>query len=434
EDLGERSLKNIAGPVHAYRWSVEKRQRNSGAGVNPPLPDKPSIAVLPFENMSGDPEQEYFADGIAEDLITALGRFRWFFVIARNSSFAYKGKAVDIKQVARELGVRYVIEGSVRKAGNRVRITAQLVEAASGRHVCAERYDRELSDILEVQDEITTAISGTVGPSFAAAEAQRAARKAPDSLDAWDLAMRATAHVANVNKADLAEARRLFRQAVERDPNGSYALSGLAMAYLREAGAGLADDISLSREEADRAARRALELDDRDAVAHLTLARVHHTSRNNELARKACIKALELNPNLAEAEAMLGLICAHLAEPEEARIHIDKAMRLSPRDPSLQFWNLGFVIAALVAGDPEAYLGKAQHLTEDSPGFIPGWRHLVAAYANLDRLEEAKAAVTGALKLFPNDSIAAVLESVPVSDPGARERYIAGLRKAGYPE
>lgn len=200
--------------------------------------------------MSGDPEQEYFADGIAEDLITALSRFRWFFVIARNSSFTYKGAAVDVKQVAAELGVQYVIEGSVRKAGNRVRITAQLIDAATGRHVWAERYDRDLSDIFEVQDEITTAITGAVGPLFAAAEAQRASRKAPENLDAWDLAMRANGHVWRVNKSDLGEAQRLFGEALELDPNSSFAQSGLAFAYMREAGASLAEDFLGSRDKA----------------------------------------------------------------------------------------------------------------------------------------------------------------------------------------
>ncbi len=433
EDLGERTLKNIAEPVHAYRVTAEEAP-NAISKVSLSLPDKPSIAVLPFDNMSGDPEQEYFADGIAEDLITALSRFRWFFVIARNSSFTYKGKAVDVKQVAAELGVQYVIEGSVRKAGNRVRITAQLIEAATGRHVWAERYDRDLSDIFEVQDEITTAITGAVGPLFAAVEAQRASRKAPENLDAWDLAMRANGHVWRVNKTDLGEAQRLFAEALALDPDSSFAHSGLAFAYMREAGASLAEDFLASRDKAYDAAQRAIELDEQDARAQLALAWVYHVRQENELAATACQKALQLNPSLADAEGFLGLINAHLGNYDEALRHIDQAVRLSPQDPSMQFWNLAPVIAALVADRPEEYLEHAKVLTESSPNFIPGIRHLAAANANLGQLGEAHLAVEKALKLVPNDTIAIILESVPIADLSARNRYIDGLRKAGYPE
>jgi TolB-like protein/Flp pilus assembly protein TadD len=407
---------------------------DKGKTSPPSLPDKPSIAVLPFDNMSNDPEQEYFSDGIAEDLITALSRFRWFFVIARNSSFTYKGKAVDVKQVAAELGVEYVIEGSVRKAGNRVRITAQLIDAATGRHIWAERYDRDLSDIFALQDEITAAITGAVGPSFAAAEEQRASRKPLENLDVWDLAMRANWHLWRINKADLGEAQRLFGEAVELDPNSSFAQSGLAFAYMREAGASLADDFLGNREKAYEAAQRAIELDEQDARAHIALAWVYHVRQENELASTACLKALQLNPNLADAEGFLGLICAHLGNYDEALLHIDKAVRLSPQDPSMQFWDLARVIAALVADRPEEYLEHAKQLTESSPNFIPGIRHFAAASANLGLLDEAKIAVEKALKLVPGDTIAIILASVPIVDTAARDRYIAGLRKVGYPE
>jgi adenylate cyclase len=414
--------------------------RNAGLPDAPPadaplpLPDKPSIAVLPFDNMSGDPEQEYFADGIAEDLITALSRFRWFFVIARNSSFIYKGKAVDVKQVATELGVQYVIEGSVRKAGNRVRITAQLIDAATGRHIWAERYDRDLSDIFAVQDEITAAITGAVGPSFATAEEQRASRKPPENLDAWDLVMRANWHLWRINKADLGEAKRLFGEAIELDPNSSFAHSGLALAYVREAGASVADDFAGNRDKAYEAAQRAIELDEQDARAQLALAWVYHVKQDNDFARNACLKALQLNPNLADAEGTLGLISAHLGNYDEALLHIEQAVRLSPQDPSMQFWNLARVIAALVADRPEEYLAHAKRLTESAPNFIPGIRHFVAANANLGQLDQAKQAAERALKLVPSDTITSILASVPIVDSAARDRYIDGLRKAGYPE
>jgi TolB-like protein/Tfp pilus assembly protein PilF len=390
--------------------------------------------VLPFDNMSGDPEQEYFADGIAEDLITALSRFRWFFVIARNSSFTYKGKAVDVKQVAAELGVEYVIEGSVRKAGNRVRITAQLIDAATGRHIWAERYDRDLNDIFALQDEITTAITGAVGPSFAAAEEQRASRKTPENLDAWDLAMRANWHLWRINKADLGEAQRLFEEAIELDPNSSFAHSGLALAYIREAGASVAVDFTGNRDKAYEIAQRAIELDEQDARAQLALAWVYHVKQENDLAQTACLKALQLNPNFADAEGTLGLISAHLSKYDEALSHIERAVRLSPQDPSMQFWNLARVIAALVADRPEEYLAYAKGLTESAPNFIPGIRHFAAANANLDQLDEAKFAVERALKLVPSDTITSILASVPITDLAARDRYIDGLRKAEYPQ
>jgi len=228
EDLGELTLKNITSPVRAYQVQLDSASASTSVVLK--LPDKPSIAVLPFENMSGDPEQEYFADGIAEDIITGLSRFHWFFVIARNSSFTYKGSAVDVKQVARELGVQYVLEGSVRKGGNRVRITAQLIDALTGRHVWAERYDRDLDDIFAVQDEISEAITTTVSPAFISAEAQRAEHKPPDNLDAWDYCMRGNWYLSRRGKEDIAQARQLFEEALERDPNSCTALCGLAFA------------------------------------------------------------------------------------------------------------------------------------------------------------------------------------------------------------
>ncbi len=215
EDIGEQAVKNIARPVRVFRVKLPAPEAEAPAALA--LPDKPSIAVLAFANMSGDPEQEYFADGIAEDIITALSRFRWFFVIARNSSFTYKGQAVDVKQVARELGVQYVLEGSVRKAGNRVRITAQLIDALTGRHVWAERYDRDLTDIFAVQDEITETIAGAVAPSFVSAEARRAERKRPEDLDAWDLALKGNWHLAQSGRENVAAAVSLFEAAIARE-------------------------------------------------------------------------------------------------------------------------------------------------------------------------------------------------------------------------
>jgi adenylate cyclase len=303
-DLGELALKNIASPVHAYRIVLDDTYVSAASG--PKLPDKPSIAVLPFENMSGDPEQEYFADGIAEDIITGLSRFHWFFVIARNSSFTYKGRAVDVTQVARELGVQYVLEGSVRKGGNRVRITAQLIDALTGRHVWAERYDRDLDDIFAVQDEISEAITTTVAPAFTSAEAQRAERKPPESFDAWDYCMRGNWYLSRRGEEDIARAVELFEQALKRDANSSMALSGLAFALAWSINSGWFDDLDEVRERALTAAQRAVELDENDAWARAVLAFANFFAQRLDASLAEGQHALELNPNLAMAEAVLG--------------------------------------------------------------------------------------------------------------------------------
>jgi adenylate cyclase len=241
DDLGAQEVKNIAEPVRAYTVRIGLSKPTKSAEPLP-LPDKPSIAVLPFQNMSGDPEQEYFSDGIAEDIITALSRFGWFFVIARNSSFSYKGTSPDVRRIAHELGVQYVLEGSVRKAANRVRITAQLIDAISGHHIWAERYDRELDDIFAVQDEITKEIAGTVAPSFVSAEARRVERKAPEHFDAWDYAIRGNWHLWHFSPAGVAEAKQLFAKAIELDPNSSIALCGTAFALQNDVFFGRTDD------------------------------------------------------------------------------------------------------------------------------------------------------------------------------------------------
>ena len=400
------------------------------------LPDKPSIAVLPFVNMSDDPEQEYFADGISEDIITALSRFHWFFVIARNSSFSYKGTSPDIRNVAKELGVQYVLEGSVRKGGNRVRITAQLIDATRGNHIWAERYDRDLHDIFAVQDEITEAITGAVAPSFIAAEARRASAKAPENLDAWDLVMRGNWHLWRLTRADVEEAKQLFQEAIAIDPDSYMAHGGLGIAYPLAAGMGLAEcEMDESREEGFKAARRAVALNDQDAQAHISLAMVLSIcALDNSAALVSCRKALDLNPNFAFAEGLMGLVQAHLGDYDEANLHLDKATRLSPRDPALPWLGLARVIAPLVANLPEEYLDRAKELTDTATEFAAGWRHVAAAYMMQGRLEEAKAAIAQVLRLNPDDSLEAVRRSIPISNPDVREQFLAYLDKAGLPE
>lgn len=327
-----------------------------------------------------------------------------------------------------------MLEGSVRKGGDRVRITAQLIDAATGNHVWAERYDRDMHDIFAVQDEITEAIAGEVAPSFVAAEAKRAGRKSPENLDAWDLAMRGNWHMWRTSKEDFSDAIKLFEEAVDLDPDSCIVQSGLALSYALEAGAGWADDPSTSRERANHAARRAVALDDQDAGAHVALALAHHIWMDNESAFVACRKALEINPNLAFAEGLLGLVQAHRGNRDEALRHVGNSQRLSPRDTSLRFLKLAPVIAALGSERYDEYLENAKRLTEATPDFIGAWRHLVAAYASLDRLEEAKAALEQVYRLSPQDGLELIRRTTPIALPEIMERYLDALRKAGLSE
>ena len=439
--MGEQSVKHVSAPVRVYRIVIED-EAASQPGIQSEilqvqplaLPDKPSIAVLPFDNMSGDPEQEYFSDGIAEDIITALSRFNWFFVIARNSSFSYKGSSPDVRQVVKELGVQYVLEGSVRKSGNRVRISAQLIDATTGRHIWAESFDRELDDIFAVQDEITEAIIGAAAPAFVSAEVRRAGHKATENLDVWDLAMRGYWHMWRLRREIFSEAQRLFERAIAIEPDSSISQIGLALAYLLEAGAGWAADISKSLDIAFEAAQRALTVDDQDAMAHAALAMALHITLDNRSAVEECQKALDLNSNLVFAEGMLGLTKAHLGEYDDANRHLDIAQRLSPRDQTLPWTNMGRVISSLVAERYEEYLERTLAFTKASPHFVSGWRHVAAAYAILGRLDEARAAIAHVLELSPNDSLEIVRQAVPIVDAKAQAKFMEGLREAGLPE
>ena len=306
ESLGEQRVKNIAEPVRAHRVVLAETQ-SAPAEAALPLPAKPSIAILPFANMSGDPEQEYFSDGISEDLITALSRVRWLFVIARNSSFTYKGKHTDVKQVGRELGVRYVLEGSVRKGGSRVRITAQLIDATSSAHVWAERFDRELADIFAVQDEITERIAAAIEPELARAELERSRRKPPESLDAWDLYQRGLWHIWQFNAEDNAAARKLFERATALDPGFSPFFAALSLCRLLEHTLTFRPMEERSIDAALEIARHAVALDDKDAVAHAVLGRAFAALGDHEGAIAELGQAVRLNPNLALAHYGLGL-------------------------------------------------------------------------------------------------------------------------------
>jgi adenylate cyclase len=428
-DQGALALKNIQSPIRV--WSTG----GIGPGASPAEGvEGPSIAVLPFNNLSSDPDQEYFADGIAEDITTALGRFHWFLVIARNTSFTYKASRKSLPAIARELAVRYILQGSVRKAGERVRVAAQLVDTESGREIWTQRYDGDMTDIFEVQDRIVQAIVGEVAPSFVGAEASRARSKAPQNLDAWDAAMRGNWHFWHMTGADLVEAAALFRRAIELDPRSSTAWSGLALAEIVESIIGFAAVPGDNLVRAQDAAKRAIALDEQNAWPYVALALVHHARRDNARALSACERAVELNPNLAFAVGLLGLFSAHAGAYEEARRNAELAGRLSPRDPAAHFWRLALVIAALVAERSEEYRQRAQELTVAFPEFVPGWRHLAAANAMLGRSGEAAHALEGVFRLSPRDRIGLLAESVPLADEAALQRFLDALRLAGMPE
>jgi TolB-like protein len=315
DDLGEFEVKNIALPIHVYQVAASslKLAEESTSTDRPPV-EKPSIAVLPFLNMSGDPEQEYFSDGITEDIITALSRLHWFLVIARNSTFVYKGKAVDVKQIGRELGVRYVLEGSVRKAANRIRVTAQLVDAKNGMHHWAQNYDREITDVFELQDDITQSVTAAIEPKLVAAEGMRSQNRSPKDLGAWDLVTRALAHYGRMTKSESEIAIGLLRQAVEKYPDYGPAHSLLAFALLVSGHVGW---ISKSEDfsGAAKLARRAAELDDEDPWAHLALGYLAFTERQTDETVREYKRALELNPNFSTAFGYMGLSAGASYEP-----------------------------------------------------------------------------------------------------------------------
>jgi TolB-like protein/cytochrome c-type biogenesis protein CcmH/NrfG len=438
EYLGEQTVKNITKPVRVYRVLMETGTvARKGLGVAPkesmalPLPDKPSVAVLPFANMSGDPEQEYFSDGITEDIITALSKFRWFFVIARNSTFTYKGKTVDVKTVAEDLGVRYVLEGSVRKAGNRVRITAQLIDAATSLHVWAERYDRELKDIFAVQDEITENIVTAIGPEFLSAEMRRAQRRDVRSLDAWDYIMRAAFHYSRYSKEDVAEAQRLLQKAIELDPFNAEGFCLLAFTHLMQVQFGWCKSADLSIQEAAKAAKKAVAIDDRDAWAHTALGMVDLISRRHDDAIRRLRRAAQLNPSLANAYGALGRALTLAGESAEGVEQINKAIRLSPRDPFLVYWFAHLSMAVFTEGNYDVALQWGAKVIQENPSFPAGHRLMAAIYGQLGRIEEAQAALKELLLLMPGMTIDDVRKQVPFKDPIHMERYLDGLRKAG---
>ena len=399
------------------------------------LPDKPSIAVLPFENLSGDPDQEYFPDGITEDIITALSRIRQFFVIARNSTFAYKGTSPDVRQVAKDLGVRYVLEGSVRKAAGRVRISAQLIEGTTGNHVWAERYDRDLEDVFAVQDEITQTVVGTIEPELAKAERGRAEAKKPENLDSWDLYQQGMYLVQKRTKEDLEKAHPLFERAIDSNPTFGPAFFGLALSHTLLVTHRLTDSLEDHREKALLAARRAVELDDEDALARAVLGVVHNGRREPDEAILELQAAVDLNPSSAFAHLWLGTVLLYrFGKAEEAITHCNLAIRLSPRDPSLGPMIARFVVAHFFLGDYEQAVEYARKALRYPA--VPVWINavLVSALAHLGRDEETKRAHAELLRRRPGFTGSFFKENSPMTWPDLNARIVEGLRKAGVPE
>ena len=432
-DAGDQQLKNISRPVRVWQWTP------TASSIAVPsealaLPDKPSIAVLPFDNMSGDPEQEFFADGITEDIITGLSRIRQFFVIARNSTFNFKDRTSDIQSVAKALGVRYVLEGSVRKAGQRVRVTAQLVDAISGNHVWAERYDRNLEDIFQVQDEITQEIMAAVAPELATAEMQRARRKDVTSLDAWESTMRAYWHTARPTIEDNTEAKRLAEEAIRLAPAAAAGFSVLSFANVLDVIYGWTKSREQSLTIASKLAQKAVALDDRDAQAHMALGMVTMSQRRHDDAIRQFQRAIDLDPNYAIAHGFLGLVFAMCAQSEEAVASIETAIRLSPRDTYLPRWFVYLGAANFVAERYEEAAKWARTAIQENPNFLLAHRLLAGCCGLLGEIDEARAAVAEVLRLVPGHSISAFRDQIPYKYPADQERYADGLRLAGLPE
>lgn len=437
EDLGEQVLKNIARPIRAYRLRPDC-EANAAAhlGLHLSLPNKPSIAVLPFQNMSGDPEQEYFADGMVEEIITALSHMRWLFVIARNSSFTYKGRAVDVKQVGRELGVRYVLEGSVRKAANRVRITGQLIDAATGAHIWADRFDGALEDVFDLQDRVATSVVGAIAPKLEQAEMERSERKPVGNLDAYDCYLRGMASLYQWSRESNDEALRLLYRSIELDPNFASAYGAAAWCYVWRKTQGWVTNGAQDKIEATRLARRAVELGKDDAVA-LSAGGITFAHVAGDLKGGAAFieRALVLNPNLAGAWLNSGWVKVWLGEPEVAIEHLARAMRLSPLDPILFRMQGATASAHLFAGHYEEASSWAEKALRENPNLQQGLRVAAASHALAGRLEEAQKAVARIRQLDPDFRISNMEDRLPaVLRPQDFARYAEGLRKAGVPE
>jgi TolB-like protein/tetratricopeptide (TPR) repeat protein len=425
EDLGEQQVKNITRPVRVYQVRDAGIAAKSPPTQTMPLPDKPSIAVLPFVNMSGDPEQEYFADGMVEEMITALSRIRWLFVIARNSSFTYKGQAIDVKQIGRELGVRYVLEGSVRKAGGRVRITAQLIDATNGTHLWADRFDGSLEDVFDLQDKVATNVAGAIEPALQSAETARSARRPTSDLTAYDLYLRALAMVMS-SGTQIPDALRLLEGAIERDPRYGPALALAAVLYQRLVMDGRSENLETDIRQGTDLARRALQVagDDPGVLANSAVVLAHF---GEEIGSMMALvdRALTLNPSFARGWYQSGILRSWAGQPDVAADHLEAALRLSPRA------RIGAVLAVIgtahfFARRFDEAVPKLLLAIQEDPSFPPPYRILASCYAHMGRLDEAREIVRRLRATTP----VVVPSLIPYRNPEHRELYLSGLRLA----
>jgi TolB-like protein len=431
DDIGEQSLKNINRPMRVYR--VREAHALSNGPPTLPLPDKPSIAALPFANLSGDPEQDYFADGMVEEIITALARVRWLFVIARNSTFAYKGRAIDAKQIGRELGIRYLLEGSVRKSSSRVRITAQLIDATNGAHLWADRFDGSLEEVFELQDKVAISVAGVIEPTLRQAEIERARRKRPDSLDAYDLYLRALPYAFTAMPEDADKALALLVKAVELEPDFATAHAIIAWCheqqYLR---GGLQEE---TRNAALRHARHAMATGSDDAVALATAGFVIAAAgRDYETALIAFDRSFALSSSSALALGFSSIVRAWMGDDAIAVEHANRALRLSPFDPLIYLPYVGLAYAHFATGRFEEAVAVAHLASQSNPRFsVPHMLH-AAALGMLDRREDARTAVRRLLELQPGITVTTAVLSARCVNPKHIDALENALRRAGLPE
>jgi adenylate cyclase len=439
-DLGERDLKNIKRPIRAYQIAANDQQRASvGVVANRPVEDQPatarsSLAVLPFQNLGGDQETDYFADGIVEDIITALSRVRWLLVIARNSSFTYKGKSVDSRQVGRELGVRYLLQGSIRNAGQRVRITGQLVEASTGRHIWTDRFDGDLSDIFDLQDKITANVVVAVEPRLRMAEIERAQRKPTDNLGAYDLYLRSLPAINAYTREGFMEAEGLLRRAIALDANYADAIAALAECLVRMTVNGWVEDKTASTAEACELAAKAVSIDPENASVLAVAAWAYSTlgvrfEQSLELANHA----LALHPNSVHIRSFCGWVFNYFGESLKAIEQFEEARRLSPVDPKSYFPMLGLAAAHFFASHFDETVNLTGRILAEVPTHNVARRYRAAALGHLGRIDEARAVIADLLKAQPSSNLRSSRSSV-FRDPRMSELYIGGLERAGLPE
>ncbi|MCG5481359.1 MAG: winged helix-turn-helix domain-containing tetratricopeptide repeat protein [Ensifer alkalisoli] len=408
------------------------------SGEPPPalvLPDKPSITVLPFQNLSGDPEQDYFADGVVEDIIAALSRIRWLFVIARNSSFTYKGRAVDVKEVGRALGVRYVLEGSIRKSGNKLRITGQLIDATTGTHLWAERFEGTLDDIFELQDQMAESVVGAISPQLERAEIERAKRKPTESLDAYDYYLRGMAKLHSGTHEAIEVALPLFYKAIELDPEFASAYAGASWCYFWRKVNGWMTDRPRETAEGARLARLAVELGRDDAVA-LTRGghALAHLTGDLDGGIALLDRAALLNPNLATAWFLGGALRALRGETDAAIEHLAHAVRLSPLDPEMFRMQVGMALAHFFAGRFDSASAWAEKALGNLPSLLPAVALVAASYALAGRMDKAKQAMQRMCVLDPSLRVSNLKDWLPIHRPEDLARFADGLRLAGLPE